>query len=294
MLDVVIFSKDRACQLDLLLRSIKHHLADWRACRIQILYTFSARRFDRGYGAAIAAHPEFSWVCELDERERFRELVLGLIGGIDRITFLVDDDVLKEPISLQDPVFQRFHADDSIMCVSLRLDPEIDHSYTLDRAIAVPRFDTGTVWNWTQADGEWGYPMSLDGHVFRTRELVPLLERLQFETPSTLEAGLSAHPLPQPRAICFPRAKLVNLPFNRVQQTLPNAHMGIDEECLNREFLGGRRLSLSMVEGLRNRAPHHADIPLIWDDETTGPERRQTRSNGAGSREKGLPISRRP
>jgi len=265
-MDVLVFSKDRACQLDLLLRSIKHSLTDWRDCRIHVLYTFSARRFERGYVAAMSSHPEFGWTCELDEKERFRELVLALAGGNDHIAFLVDDDVLKAPVSFRESEFQRFLADDSIVCVSLRLCPQIDHSYALNRTIAVPRFEHGTIWNWTQADGEWGYPMSLDGHVFRSRELVPRLERLQFANPNTLESALYRQPLPQPRAICFLTAKLVNLPFNRIQQSFPNRNMGIDQGWLNEQFLGGRRLSLSMVRGLRNRAVHHDEVQLLWDD----------------------------
>jgi hypothetical protein len=265
-MDVLVFSKDRACQLDLLLRSIKHSLTEWRDCRIHVLYTFSARRFESGYAATMSRHPEFGWTCELDEQQRFRELVLSFVGGNDHIAFLVDDDVLTAPVSLGEPEFQRFLADGSIVCVSLRLCPQIDHSYALNRPIEVPRFDHGTIWNWTQADGEWGYPMSLDGHVFRSRELLPLLQRLQFANPNTLEMALSNHPLPQTRAICFPAAKLVNLPLNRVQPNFPNRDMGIDRDWLNRQFLGGRQLSLSMAVGLRNRAAHHDDVQLVWDD----------------------------
>jgi hypothetical protein len=266
VLDVLVFSKDRACQLDLLLRSIKRSLTEWRDCRINVLYTFSARRFERGYAATMSRHPEFAWTCELDEKERFRELVLSVVGRNDHVAFLVDDDVLKAPVSLGETEFKRFLADDSIACLSLRLCPQIDHSYALERTIAVPRFEDGTIWNWTQADGEWGYPMSLDGHVFRSGELVPLLQRLDFANPNTLESALSTQPLPQPRAICFPTAKLVNLPLNRIQQTFPNRNMGMDREWLNQQFLDGRRLSLSMVWGLGNRAVHHDDVQLVWDD----------------------------
>ena len=37
MLDVVIFSKDRACQLELLLRSIRHHVSDPERLNITVL-----------------------------------------------------------------------------------------------------------------------------------------------------------------------------------------------------------------------------------------------------------------
>ena len=267
MLDVVIFSKDRACQLDLLLNSIERRVADWREWNIQVLYTFSTPAFGTAYDEVWAAHPGFRYVCERDRREGFRELTLALVGERPYVTFLVDDDVFKEDFSVDMPEFRTFASDPSIMCLSLRMCPRMDYAYTLDRHTAIPPFEQGTVWDWNGGDGDWGYPMSIDGHIFRSAELVPLMAELEFRDPNTFEDVLSRHPLPHPRVICFEESKLINLPVNRVQDTAPNRHGGVAAQWLNDEFLAGRRLALRMVEGVRNPSPHH-ELPLLWEPDS--------------------------
>ena len=59
--------------------------------------------------------------------------------------------------------------DPEIACLSLRMCPRMDYSYALDTITGIPPFEDGTTWRWPEAEGDWGYPMSLDGHVFRTR-----------------------------------------------------------------------------------------------------------------------------
>ena len=57
-----------------------------------------------------------------------------------------------------------------------------------------------TTWHWMGMEGDWGYPMSLDGHIFRTAEIAPLLEHLDYRNPNVLEAALARRPLTLPKA----------------------------------------------------------------------------------------------
>lgn len=272
MLDVVIFSKDRACQLELLLRSIKRFFAQWRESNVQVLYTFSTPEFARGYNVVRGEHPEFRYVCEQDRPAGFRELTLGLLGERPYLTFLVDDDVFKEPFSLDAPEFATFAEDSALMCLSLRMCPRMNYAYTLDRFTTIPQFERGTIWDWTKGDGDWGYPMSIDGHIFRSQELVPRIRALDFRDPNTFEDVLSRHPLPAPRAICLEESRIINLPVNRVQDTAPNRHGNVSAEWLNDEFVNGRRLSLQTVIGIRNPSPHH-EVALSWEEPASADER---------------------
>ncbi|MGO9959100.1 MAG: glycosyltransferase [Solirubrobacteraceae bacterium] len=274
MLEALIFSKDRACQLDLLLRSMKYFFAEWASSDVQILYTFSSPDFGCGYALVQAEHPEFSYVCELNSSSSFRELTLGLVAG-ERpyVTFFVDDDVFKEPFTLEAPEFAALATDSLLMCLSLRMCPRMNYAYTLDRFTAIPRFDRGTVWDWRHGEGDWGYPMSIDGHIFRTGELVQLIRVLDFSDPNTLEDALSRNPLPMPRAICFAESKIVNLPINRVQDTFPNRHGYVGAAFLNEQFLAGLRLSLATVIGVRPPSPHH-ELELLWKDTSAAGETR--------------------
>ena len=58
------FSKDRASQLDLLLRSIKEFVAGWRSQNIVILFCASTPDFAAGYQRTQAFHRDVVFVAE--------------------------------------------------------------------------------------------------------------------------------------------------------------------------------------------------------------------------------------
>ena len=47
------------------------------------------------------------------------------------------------------------------------------------------------MWRWREADGDFGYPLSLNGTIYRSADLLPLLD-FPFANPTQLEAGLAA------------------------------------------------------------------------------------------------------
>jgi hypothetical protein len=140
----------------------------------------------------------------------------------------------------------------------------MDYSYPADLHSGPPNFEDGTVWRWRGLDGDWGYPMSLDGHVFRTAELRPLIESIEFKNPNTLEQALALSPLPSPKLVCLPEAVVANIPANRVQTMNENRHTGGTTERLNSMFLSGARLDLEPLAGLRSNAPH-TPVALRWE-----------------------------
>jgi hypothetical protein len=67
--------------------------------------------------------------------------------------------------------------------------------------------------------------MSIDGNVYRTADLLPLLSRLKFDNPNSLEAAMAHNPLPHPFMSMYQDApRLINIPSNRVQDNFPNRH----------------------------------------------------------------------
>jgi FkbM family methyltransferase len=266
MLDLVIFSKDRACQLELLLRSLKRFVAGWEELNVSVIHTWSEDAFGAGYAIAREAHPEIEWVSERDSAAGFRALTLGQLGRSEYTAFLVDDNVFKAPFSLDAPQLRALAQDPELLCLSWRMAPRMNYCYALDTLTTIPAFTDGTVWRWPEAQGDWGYPMSVDGHVFRTAQLLPLIGRLPFHNPNSFEAALAANPLPLPKAICLPDAPIVNLPVNRVQDTALNRHGDVAAAWLNERFLAGDRLAVETVIGVANPGPHH-EVSLRWEGE---------------------------
>ncbi|MEA2449889.1 MAG: hypothetical protein QOG63_1821, partial [Thermoleophilaceae bacterium] len=261
MPSLVAFSKDRPPQLELLLRSVARFAPD---CPLTVIYTASDELYERGYELVRGRHPGVRW---LDERAEggFKAATLTAVRAAgERLAFLVDDIVLTHPVDPDAPGLRALDEDPELLCCSLRLDPAKDYCYALDSAMRVPAFEDGLKWTWAAEEGDWCYPMSTDGHVFRTHQIVPLLETLDYFNPNSLEAALSEAPLPLPKMTCLDQARLVNVPDNRVQDTALNRHEGGSPRRLTQALLAGRRLDLAPFDGLRTRQVHQ-EMPLAFE-----------------------------
>ena len=256
-LNIVIFSKDRACQLELLLRSIKIYVDLSEQIRISVLYTASNAEFDRGYRQL---KPMFPGVAFHDERTgprdfKFKTLCLARTA-IPYLMFLVDDDVFKNPFSLADEEFRAFERSSDQVCLSLRLGKHISYCYSMDLPTPPPPFLSEWVWEWRGLAGDWGYPMSLDGHVFRTADILPLLNSRHYTNPNTLESALADRPLHKLKMSCYEQSRVLNLPVNRVKSVFANRSGNVEQAELNAIFLAKGRIRLEPFDGYVNSSPH--------------------------------------
>ena len=266
MLNIIIFSKNRSCQLELLLRSIKFFFKDWNTYHFCVLYTHSDLNYRDGYENAKSLHPEFTYVCENDYSDiSFKDHTLNLVkNSLPYTVFFVDDNVFRQQLDLESETFQVFKQRKEILCLSLRLSPEINYCYAFDKESHLPNFNQDLIWNWreSQSQFDWAYPMSLDGHIFRTSEIKPLLDSIEFNSPNSLESNLASSPIDLPKIICFSDSKIVNIPANRVQNTHENRHGSLASELdLNQEFLRGKKISLKTILDAEIQSVHQ-EIPL--------------------------------
>jgi len=269
--NIVIFSKDRAAQLDLFLRSMKRFFPDWHKYRdIHVLYTYSNEAFGAGYVRTITTHPEFHYAFE--NKGKFKADTLNLLLKERNFTmFFVDDNIFKNHFSLRSEEVKEFIIREDIACVSLRLCPRINFCYTMNVPMKVPTFTDSRrfIWKWKDAfPGDWSYPMSLDGHLFKTDEILPLLTLLEYSNPNTLEGNLANSPFNIPYMICFDDAKIFNVPANKVQNVNGNRHGNMTAWDINERFIKGGRLSLDKVLNNPlsiNNTSCHQDVPLEWE-----------------------------
>lgn len=99
-----------------------------------------------------------------------------------------------------------------------------------------------------QAPGEMDFQtlVSLDGHVYRTVDLVRWLASIHFATPNELEHYLGL--VWKPRVTFGEHSCLVGIPHNRVQEAYPNRNMGGSAAELNARFLRGERIDLDAMD----------------------------------------------
>lgn len=263
-MNVIIFSKDRAAQLDLLIYSMVMNNYEVPA---KVLYTFSNDRFVKGYDLIHTLAGLYANCAELIKQSdcSFKSDLLELINKSEQFTvFFTDDDVFIAPL-LKYPYIPH-----DVGCLSLRLNPHMTYCYTLNRAQKIPPFvaynhiEHTYTWEWRGADADYGYPMSLNGHIFRTADILPLLKKLDYTNPNELEGQLARHPINRPKMMCFDKSVIVNNPINRVQNTVPNRHGDITAEWLNEQFLQGKRIKLEPFLGYEPNACH-VELPIIME-----------------------------
>ncbi len=231
---------------------------------VSVVYTASDELNEHGYAIVREDYP---WVRWGEERAQggFKEATLEFARDAgSRLAFLVDDIVFTHELDLDAAGLQALDEDPRVLCCSLRLDPNKDYCYALDAPMEPPALSPEMTFEWRGRFGDWGYPMSADGHVFRTEQIVPLLERLDYFNPNSLEEQLSQNPLDLPLMACVDPSTIVNVPDNRVQDTAPNRHAGNDAQRLAVAFVSGRRLDLAPFEGLVTREVHHV-MPLEFE-----------------------------
>jgi len=263
----IIFSKDRAAQLDLLLRSIKKNYISNKEDSFTIIYTSSNPEFEKGYSIIKEKHQNILFIKEHENETVFKNLVLNELNSKQPlINFLVDDAVFINPF-YKNTAFDTFLNDESISCLSCRLHPDITYTYMQRKNTPKPKMNNNNIWNWTRAAGDWGYPMSLDGHIFKKEDILPILESIKFKNPNTLEHELSRHPINKPNMVCFDNQKLVTIPLNMVQTQYKNNRVSnkneYDVETLNDNFLNGFLFDLVHLEG-KNYNSCHVELALKY------------------------------
>lgn len=269
MIGALVYSRDRAAQLDLCLRSIQEN-GGGLFYSITVLWTASTNDFLRGYTLCEEQHPTVKFIKETNLKDQSLQL-------IDKhspyVCLFTDDDILyREPPDFPTPNHV-LEWEPDVACFTLRLGMNINYCYPLDCEQELPAIEKGDgvmFWEWQKGHLDWGYPGSIDGTVYRTNELLRYLRNREFENPSQLEDQLmQAIRFSQSPQFCssFYDSLVVNVPANRSSSThLNNRHgdthpFGLRD--LNTEYLEGGRLSLSEMDFSPVNAAH-TELALVF------------------------------
>lgn len=258
-INIIVFSKDRAMQLDLFIRSFQTFVKQQQLYDIKVLYTYSNGKFGLGYDKLIEKNYQN---VHFKKENNFKEDVIGLINRENPYSvFFVDDDVFKEHFDFYDKQMDIFSWNEGILCRSLRLHKNLNYCYTLQLPIKPPAFGSDNVFTWRGLKGDYGYPMSLDGHIFRTKDILHHIDGLDYKNPNMLEGLMARHPGNKSLMICYDKSVIINNPINRVQNISKNIHGNISAEELNNRFINGEVIKLDNFIGFNNTSCHQEIIP---------------------------------
>lgn len=261
--NIIIFSRDRASQLELLIRSMKEFFKEFNEHTINVLYKTTNDSFEQGYEKLKTIHSDINinYIKELYPFQTSLSMIFKQDYPLS--VFFVDDNVFKESFSFEDKEVEYFMKNINVLTLSLRLHPKLTYCYPAKLKQACPSLDDNNTFNWVGKMGDFGYPMSLDGHIFRTQDLRYYLYTMRYTCPNDLESQMAMKPLPISKMICYDKSKIINLPLNKVQEYNQNYHGTISADYLNDNFLNDKVISLDNIRGFENYSCHQEiDIKL--------------------------------
>lgn len=254
---IIAFSKDRAAQLHLLLESIKQiDTSGVLLSNLFVIHKQSSQEYKEGYQLV---QKEFGDTVFFPKEQNLLEDITKIVGNrrASHIMFLVDDQVMISPLTFR--MYDAFAmlAGQPCCTLSLRLGMNTTWQYQADRKTRMPsnfRVWRSNLYIWNRetipTTDNFGYPLSVDSHIFRTDIIVPLLIQLQnVRIPNDLEAQLQKYlPFIPPLMACQEHSSFVSIPVNRVQDLFPNK-TGKDllPDYLNKRYLEGDRLDLEHI-----------------------------------------------
>jgi len=230
-INTIIFSANRACQLELLLRSINVPAI--------VFYHFDPG-FEAGYKKLMEMYPNFEYIKQTD----FKKQLASLVGRTDFTSFLCDDDVMVEPYDQNSKEINEFKNDPEVVSFSLGLSGNV----------------AGKKWNWKEYQGNralrmWGYPRSVDSCIFKTYDILPIIKNNDFPSLNLLEVAFYNNPPTIPKMMCFDSRKIVNYAVNSVQKDFKRHSIGPSVKELEKRFLNGERISLEDVKQKTKNSP---------------------------------------
>lgn len=182
------------------------------------------------------------------------------------VCFMCDDGVLIRPVLHS--LIENALADEQVLCYSLRYGKNTTHCYPNGCEQAWP----GYLWDWREEAFDFGYPGSVDAHVFRRQDLEVMLSPLQsFPEPTSLECVLDSqcrmHFGAHRFLIASPsRSRYVGIPVNRVSdQSGVRAGDEYPQSVaeLARRYDAGERIDLDAIDVESIDGPH-CEIEFQW------------------------------
>jgi hypothetical protein len=272
----IIFSKDRACQLHLLLESMWEHTDPDLFSYIYVIYKSSNRDYELGYREIKECYDYVTFIPEMD----FKTDILTILNKNkeeEQVCFFTDDDIIYQDIDLTQESLNTIFEVGVVGLFSLRLGRNIVmQDLPTNMTTYIPEFKNVSVsgieeyllcWNWNNCPHhlDYGYPLSVDGHIFRISDITPIIESIGCENPNFMEGNMchKLSMLPQ-LGISYQHSKVVNLPINRVQTVFTNRFGNTfprTQEELNKEYLTGKTIDLDKID-FSHIYCSHQELPM--------------------------------
>lgn len=280
MTSIVIFSFNRAMELDTLVQSIIKY---WETSdlRIFVIYNTTDEPYEKGYQLLqerIKGKIDILFLKESQSKSKyrfldlfslfnlkhyvkypyirkpktnFRELLIECIDECsEQVMFLTDDSVFINNVTIPENLLFKVNQNPYQNSISLRLGLKMNNP---PKNILI----NDKVINWEyykqEINNNWGYPFSVDGHIYSKKIILELFKKIIFSNPSSLEMFCCEYVRLRKwlkNGITFIDPKLISFPLNMVQNIQNNKSSAVSPEILNSMYLEGKMLIYQIPENI--------------------------------------------
>jgi hypothetical protein len=274
-INTIIFSYNRAAQLDFLLQSIIR-FDEYERLSVVVQYLTTNKKYEDGYEILIKKYPgitftkefiyankklanplkgfiifnSFFWLYNKRYRyynSNYRSLLISNLkeSNSQYVMFLTDDSCFYSKIRIEE----------TVLAESVRSKGD---SFSLVLGLNIKRFKpypSNDYFKWQidkkYPDKIWNYPFSVDGRIYNRDYILKYINKLSFTNPNTFESlmVISNRVTSAFKMISLNHAGcLIGFELNRVQNTFNNNNLNIDTNLINDYFLNGYELVIDFEE----------------------------------------------
>lgn len=274
---ILIFSKDRALQLDATIRSLLYNCPDAHGCQMKVLYKVSDEKNRRQYWKLAEEYASYNFIKFVEETD-FKNNLLEIISPKDYVLFLVDDNIFVRGFSLA-AALERLKMNTAALGFSLRLGRNTVYCYSQNKSQLLPEFtyiDENTLkFNWTKAQYDFGYPLEVSSSIYKVEDIFPSILNSECINPNRLEEALDqskpAFRSSKPELLCFTFSAAYCNPVNKVQKVIEKNRAGSNKdyspEKLSDIFESGVRINIASYKNFFPNACHQ-ETELVFTNDT--------------------------
>jgi len=230
----LIFSKDRAAQLLVLLETLQRMCVDYVNLNIVVLYAVSNTGHSKQYDLLKSLYKNVEFKLETN----FKIDVENILVETEFISLFVDDCVVTQKFTYSSTLDILEKNEDSIG-FSLRLGKNTTYCYASNVNQVVPILQNVNEdivkFNWTNAGFDFGYPIDLSSSVYKTSIILTLMKDQRVNGPNLLEHLMYCRcrmfEKVKPNLLCFNTSKAFCIPLNVV-----NHRNTVNRRCGNSEY----------------------------------------------------------